>query len=609
MPHVYYNSWISDYKNPFGAVQHEEKVTFQMDIHENQVIEAQFIIRKENGSQGEEKYQMKDTGDNRFSCIYTPHEGKGLYFYYFSVKWKDDHGGELTAYWGASAVKGEGRLYQEQHEVIPYQLTCFEKEEQTPDWYREAVFYQIFPDRFYNGNQDGKVNKPKRNSFIYGDTRDTPMYVRGSKGEILRWDFYGGNLEGIRQKIPYLKDLGINAIYLNPIFQAASNHRYDTADYMKVDPMLGDEALFREIMEDLHEEGIHVILDGVFSHVGRNSIYFNYDGTYGEDKGAYRNLDSPYYPWFSFSEYPDKYASWWGIDDLPEVDKSNKEFQDYIYQDDNSVIDKWSRLGVDGWRLDVADELPDEFISGIRHKLDQYPEKVLIGEVWEDASNKIAYEKRRQYILGNHLHGVMNYPFRNTVLDLLQLEKSPQELCQRLTQLHENYPKDVLFNNLNNIGTHDTKRIYTFLGEDKERLKLALSFLLIAPGIPCIYYGDEAGLTGEQDPDNRKFFPWEDMDTDIFKHCQKWIAERKQNNTLKYGDFVLFHTDDVLGMLRFTDDEYTIYIINPHDAEKSCHFDDLQFLREVPLTDEVIKGIFNNLTVHGKSDFFVTGKI
>ncbi|WP_152655757.1 glycoside hydrolase family 13 protein [Oceanobacillus sp. CFH 90083] len=607
MPYVYYNSWKSDYKKPFGAVQPEEKVTFQIDFHERQVIEVQFIIRKENGVHEEKVYSMRDIGEKRFSCIYTPHEGKGLYFYYFVLKWQDDHGKEHTAYWGGSPVKGEGQLYQEQHEIIPYQLTCFAKEEKTPDWYREAVFYQIFPDRFYNGNADGKVNAPKRNSFIYGDTRDTPLYVRGSKGEILRWDFYGGNLEGIRKKIPYLKDLGINAIYLNPIFQAASNHRYDTADYMKIDPVLGDEVLFQEIMEDLHAEGIHVILDGVFSHVGRNSIYFNYDGTYGEDQGAYQNPDSPYYPWFTFSEYPDKYASWWGIDDLPEVDKSNEAFQDYIYQGDGSVIDRWS--DVDGWRLDVADELPDEFISGIRQKLDQYPEKVLIGEVWEDASNKIAYEKRRQYILGDHLHGVMNYPFRNTVLDLLQLEKSPKELARRLTQLQENYPKDILFNNLNNIGTHDTKRIYTLVGEDKERLKLALSFLLIAPGVPCIYYGDEAGVTGEQDPDNRKFFPWENIDQDIFKHCQQWIAERKQNSTLKYGDFVLFYTDDVLGMLRFTDKEYTIYMINPHDVEKTCHFTELHFLREIPLTEKVLKDIFNNLLIDGKSDFFVTGKI
>ncbi|GIO23570.1 alpha-amylase [Oceanobacillus sp. J11TS1] len=608
MHRVYYNSWISDYKQPFGAVLAGEKVTFSIDVHVSQLIEVQFIIRKENSKDHEKKYQMKDIGDNRFSYTYTLEEGKGLYFYYFSWKWKGDNDEEITQFWGASPSKGEGQLYQERHEVIPYQLTCFEKEEKTPDWYREAVFYQIFPDRFYNGNLDKKVNAPKRNSFLYGDMRDTPLYVRGLKGEILRWDFYGGNLEGIRQKIPYLKDLGINAIYLNPIFQAASNHRYDTADYMKIDPMLGDEALFQKMIEELHAEGIYVILDGVFSHVGKNSIYFNYDGSYGEDKGAYQSKDSPYYPWFTFINYPDEYKSWWGIDDLPQVDKSNKEFQDYIYQGNSSVIDKWSKLGVDGWRLDVADELPDDFIAGIRHKLEQYQEKVLIGEVWEDASNKISYDERRQYILGNHLHGAMNYPFRNTVLDLLQLEKSPKELCHRLTQLQENYPKDVLFNNLNNIGTHDTKRIYTLLGKDKDRLKLALSFLLIAPGIPCIYYGDEAGVTGEQDPDNRKFFPWEDLDQEIFRHCQKWIAERKQNDTLKYGDSVLFHTDDVLGMLRFTDRKYSLYIINPHDAEKTCQWEELHFLREIPLTDEKLKDIFHELTIGGKSDFFVTGE-
>lgn len=607
MSDIYFNAWADEYKRPFGAVAAGEEVTFSIDVNVNQLCEVSLIIRNENGKNQEEKYEMKGMGNHRFSYTFTLREGKGLYYYYFSVRWKNEKEEEQMLFIGSSAFKGEGKLYNHRHETVPFQLTCFEKPEKTPDWYREAVFYQIFPDRFYNGNPNKEIHSPKRNSFIYADTRDTPLYVRGPGGEILRWDFYGGNIEGVRKKIAYLKELGVNAIYFNPIFKAASNHRYDTADYIELDPMLGEEVQFKQLMDELHEEGIHVILDGVFSHVGKNSVYFNYDGTYGEGKGAYQNPESPYVSWFTFKNYPDVYSSWWGIDDLPEVDKSNKEFQNYIYGEENSVLDKWSKLGVDGWRLDVADELPDYFIEGIRRKLDQYPDRVLIGEVWEDASNKIAYDKRRQYILGNHLHGVMNYPLRNIILDLLQLERSPEELCHRLTTLQENYPRDIFFNNLNNIGTHDTRRIYTVLGGDKEKLKLALSFLLTAPGIPCIYYGDEAGLTGDKDPENRKFFPWEAVDQEIFKHCQQWIAERKQNNALKYGDLATFYTNEIFGMLRFTDQSYTIYVINPHDSPKSCDFREIQFLRKAPLTEKVMKENFCNRVIDGKSDLLVTG--
>lgn len=607
MTDIYYNSWLADYKYPFGAIRSGETVTFSLEVKANQILEVDLVIRKENGQHHEERYSLLAKDKDRFSYTYSVNEGKGLYFYYFSVKWKEANGREVLRFLGSSNFKGEGQLYAHWHEVVPYQLTCYQLEEQPPSWYREAVFYQIFPDRFFNGNPNQEINAPKRNTFIYSDTRDTPMYIRGQEGQILRWDFYGGNIAGIRKKIPYLKELGVNALYLNPIFKAASNHRYDTSDYLQIDPVLGDEAQFKQLIEELHSEGIHVILDGVFSHVGRNSRYFNYDGSYGDEEGAYQNPDSPYYPWFSFENYPSLYKSWWGIDDLPEVDKMNKAFQSYIYRSEDSVIDKWAKLGVDGWRLDVADELPDCFIAGIRQKLNHYKDQVLIGEVWEDASNKISYDQRRQYILGDHLHGVMNYPLRAAILQLLRLEKSPEELCVQLTQLQENYPKEVLYNSLNNIGTHDTERIYTLLGENKQRLKLAFSFLLVAPGIPCLYYGDEAGVTGGKDPENRKFFPWHQIDKDIFNHCQTWIAKRKQNESLKHGEWMMCYTNELIGIIRYTDRNYTLLLVNPHEQEKSCHPEQLHLLRPNPLPDKVFKQIFNGLAVAGMSDYYLQG--
>ncbi|WP_440895270.1 glycoside hydrolase family 13 protein [Amphibacillus sp. Q70] len=609
MTDIYYNSWLADYKDPFGAVPSGEVASFSIEVKAHQILEVDLVIRKEDGQHNEERYPMLAKGNDRFSYTHSIDEGKGLYFYYFSIKWKEANGREVIRFLGSSGFKGEGQLYAHWHEVVPYQLTCYELEEKPPSWYREAVFYQIFPDRFFNGNSNQEINAPKRNTFIYSDTRDTPMYIRGQSGEILRWDFYGGNIAGIRKKIPYLKELGVNALYLNPIFKAASNHRYDTGDYLEIDPVLGDEAQFKQLIEDLHSAGMHVILDGVFSHVGRNSRYFNYDGSFGDEEGAYQNPNSPYYSWFTFENYPNQYKSWWGIDDLPEVDKMNKMFQDFVYRSEDSVIDKWTKLGVDGWRLDVADELPDCFIAGIRQKLDHYYDQVLIGEVWEDASNKISYDQRRQYILGNHLHGVMNYPLRKAILQLLCLEKSPEEICVQLTQLQENYPKEVLYNSLNNIGTHDTERIYTLLGENQQKVKLAFSLLLIAPGVPCLYYGDEAGVTGGKDPENRKFFPWHKIDQNIFNHCQTWVAERKQNETLKHGEWTMFYTNELIGMIRYTDRNYTLLLVNPYEQAKNCHPEQIHFLRSNPLPDNIFKQIFSGLTVAGLGDYFMKGTL
>lgn len=279
------------------------------------------------------------------------------------------------------------------------------------------------------------LSASKSNSFIYGSYEDDPMYIKNIDGGIERWDFYGGNLKRITQKIPCLKELGVNALYLNPIFEAWSNHRYDTANYFQIDNMLGTLEDFNELVQTLHDNEMHIILDGVFSHVGRHSQYFNYDGAYGKHNGAAQNTHSICYDWFDFDHYPDEYKSWWGIKDLPQINKENKHYQQFIYGDKESVIAYWLSQGIDGWRLDVADELPDSFIKGIRSCLERYPNKVLIGEVWEDASNKISYEHRRNYILGNHLHSVMNYPLRKIILSVIMQEITPKQAAYRFMRI------------------------------------------------------------------------------------------------------------------------------------------------------------------------------
>lgn len=458
------------------------------------------------------------------------------------------------------------------------------------------MFYQIFPDRFANGNPNRVINQPKKNSFIYATEEDEPFYIKNKENEIVRWDFFGGNFKGIQDKIPYLQELGITALYLNPIFEASSNHRYDTNDYFKVDSILGTEEEFRSLIAALHTAGIAVVLDGVFSHVGKNSRYFNISGFYGENSGAARDPQSPYRDWFTFNHYPNDYKSWWGVADLPEVRKENPSFQEFIYGDLDSVLSKWTSMGVDGWRLDVADELTDDFIAGIRKNLLSYQEKILIGEVWEDASNKIAYDTRRKYVFGDHLQGVMNYPLRQQILDILKQSRSLQDICEEMIRYQENYPADFYYNQLNNIGTHDTERILTMLDGSVEALDQAWGLMFMMPGIPCIYYGDEAGLTGGKDPDNRKFFPWKSINPRLFKNCQKWIERRKKYDVLKNGQFFPFYskTQKIFGIIRYSGNDYVIYAINLSDQEQSLNVGELSSPRayrgEYAVLDRILEG-------------------
>lgn len=568
------------------------KVNFKTD---KEKVEVKFIIRRDFGKRYE--FPMQEVKEGEFKVVVPFDVGKGLYFYYFEILEPSDWG-KIKQFYGCSGMGGEGVLYSNENDVKPYQLTVFSKEDLAPDWYRDAVFYQIFPDRFYNGNDDGKISNPKPNSFIYGSNSDTPFYVKYENGDIARWDFFGGNLRGISKKIPYLKGLGVTAIYLNPIFSGTSNHRYDTNDYLVIDSMLGDEAEFKVLLDKLHQEGMHLILDGVFSHVGKNSRYFNINGDFGDNEGAAKNPNSPYFDWFKFNDYPYDYKSWWGIKDLPEIDKDNESFRQFIYGEKDSVLAKWNDLGVDGWRLDVADELPDDFIQGIRENLDTYSEKMLIGEIWEDASNKISYGARRNYILGGSLQGCMNYPFRDIIIHFVNNQRSSHDVAYQLMNLRENYPKAIFYNNLNNLGTHDTERILTMVGDENN--SLAISMMFVLPGVPCIYYGDEAGLDGGKDPENRKYFPWGDISQEFYNLYQTWSKRRQEEVTLRHGEFSVFFTDKVLGILRYTSDEIFIYVVNSSKEQVNFGEEKITYLQKLSFLHDVNEKL-SGLTISGKS--------
>lgn len=561
IPEFYFNSHDEICKDPFGAVPKGREIIFSVKLSEDYDVILKIFRENPNGEKNYSLIKMENLAGLR-KATYTPEE-TGLYFYHFEVI-KDNE----KFYFGNSHDSKGGLAinYDKEYELRPFQITVHNYLRKSPSWYKEGIFYQIFPDRFFNGNEDGRIDGIKPNSFIYGSWYDTPYYVRNEKGGIERWDFKGGNLEGIRKKIPYLKEMGITGIYLNPIFLARSNHRYDTGDYHKIDPMVGTEESFIKLCEELKENGIRVILDGVFNHTGSDSIYFNSVNSY-DSIGAFNSIQSKYYNWFSFKNYPTEYECWWGVTDLPNINEDDESYKDFILNDKDGVIPYWIRRGASGWRLDVADELPDSFIKGIRESMEKESfsqdesDVVLIGEVWEDASNKIAYSKRREYFMGDELHGVMNYPLKDSIIQYLRGEINAETIYRNLISLMENYPEEAWFSSLNSLSTHDTRRIRTELNHiDLE--KLAIKTLFTMPGVPCIYYGDEAGLFGERDPYNRAAFPWGRESQKHMTFYKEAIDLRKSSEVFTKGSFRPFFSKNVFGYVRYLDNKYKIILIN-----------------------------------------------
>ncbi|EGO61727.1 bifunctional glycogen debranching protein GlgX/4-alpha-glucanotransferase [Acetonema longum] len=567
-----HHSHRAEFRSPFGAVTCGQTIRLSLAVLPRMGVTA-VMLRLWRDGQGEQLLTLSHRGSSQGAEWYETEiqaGDAGLIWYYFLV-----NAAGRTFYYGnnQAMLGGLGRIADQP--PGSYQVTVYQPAV-SPDWWKRAVIYQIFPDRFYNGSPDGKVRNPKPGSLLHACWRDDPFYIKdGESGPILAYDFFGGNLQGVLAKLPYLKDLGITAIYFNPIFASSSNHRYDTADYKTIDPMLGDNALFAQLCAAAAQIGIRVVLDGVFSHTGSDSIYFNKEGTY-PGIGAYQSKESPYYPWYRFSRYPDEYESWWGVDTLPNVNEQEASYQDYIIDSPGSVVRHWARLGAKGWRLDVVDELPDEFVRKFREVLKaEDPDAVLIGEVWEDASRKESYGRLRQYFWGEELDGVMNYPFRDTVIGFLLGQSGAQEAHSRLMSLFENYPPENFYASMNLIGSHDVPRALTVLGEGrsedelshkdklkerlkpeqkalgKARLKLAVLWQMAFPGAPAVYYGDETGLEGYRDPLNRRTYPWGQEDDDILSWYRQLIKLRHEYEVLKTGDFRSFALGEaVYGFVR-----------------------------------------------------------
>ena len=523
----------------------------------------------------EERLPMGFIGDGMYESEVSLPEEPGLLWYYFIADPAD--GRYLYLGNAADGLGGEGMVIDRQ--PISFQITVYDPNYTTPEWLRNGMMMQIMVDRFRaSGEKDPRNLPPASYYHVHWDDDPTLIINDDKYGDNCNNDYFGGNLRGILEKLDYIQSLGVTVLYLNPIFKARSNHKYNTGDYMQIDPGFGTEEDFRELCAVAAERGIRVILDGVFSHTGTDSVYFNKDGHYGTG-GAYNDPESPYRDWYCFTVWPDEYESWWGFKTLPNVHEETPSYQRFIIEDDDSVAAHWLRAGASGWRLDVADELPMNFIRRMRARVRrEKPDAALIGEVWEDPSNKVAYGETRCYCLGDTLDCTMNYPLRDAILKFMTGRYDAGQFVRQVECLRENMPDVFFYSQMNLLSSHDTARAINMLADlgdmapervyrhpfvlspedyaqGRRRMIVAWTLVNALPGIPCLYYGDEAGLTGMADPYNRHTYPWGTEDVGLVNTFRAIMRNRMHTSVLRTGDMKLTAVgrDVVLVERRITD--------------------------------------------------------
>ncbi len=623
MSHPIFDCFDNNCKHPFGALRRGQPSMFNIYIPKNfQVQDLTLVMFRPGFKERFISLELQDvSGDeNIYSCVFTPNN-TGLHHYYFTCvldgrrRYIKRHGASLGVFEGEEM----------------FQLTVFDEKMFTPAFIRGGIMYQIFPDRFAKSGV--KHEGVPSDRILRDDWYGTPYYKPDDKGVVRNNDYFGGDLRGIIEKLPYIKDLGVTILYLNPIFEAHENHRYNTANYEKIDPLLGTEEDFKELCAKAKEMGIDIILDGVFSHTGADSVYFNKFGRYGEHTGAYRDANSPYFPWYSFTGYPDKYDSWWGITTLPNVDENNEQYTEYICGDDG-IAQKWIKAGARGWRLDVADELPDAFLDNLNKAVKKMgDDKIIYGEVWEDASNKESYGVRRRYLVGGQLDSVMNYPFKEAILNYVRYA-DPKAFVESIITILDHYPKPAIDMLMNFLSTHDTERALTRLGGEEvgwhdkdwqsERsldgtqymfgialMKCAMVLQFFLPGIPSIYYGDEAGMEGYRDPFNRRCYPWGRENLELIEFTKQLAKVRKGTRAFEQGEMKFLEVDDNVCVFarydRITRDAAIIYLNKSTkgrsfevDTDKTTMFYDFELA-----FDRYGRGIIDNRITVSPFDYAV----
>lgn len=584
-----HDSAKEEYRKPMGAVPAGTCVRLSLAVRDLYFKKMYLTLVVD---EVEENIPMQQDEKGIWWAEYEAPSTPCVVWYWFCIRIDEN----TSIYYGAHSggTSGVGEVYW--NPPPPFQLTVYDEAFTTPVWAKGANLYQIFPDRFA-GDKSGTFERGVeyhrsrgRNILVHQDWNEEVLYEAPEGMEHYEpCDYYGGTLLGIIDSLDDLRDMGVTALYLNPIVEAASNHRYNTGDYLRVDPILGTEEDFDLLAREARERGIRLILDGVYSHTGDDSVYFNKYGRY-DSLGAYQSQESPYYKWYQFTEYPDQYKSWWGFTTLPEVDEMQPEWMDFVIEGETGVLATWLSRGANGFRLDVADELPDETIEKIRAKIKHVSQdNFLLGEVWEDATTKQSYGKHRTYALGRGLDSVMNYPFAAEVTNFLQGKSNAARLKQFLVGQSQNYPKDMYYCLMNLLSSHDIARIRTVLGtkidphpltreqqahfivSDEQDAygaklqKIAAGLQFTLPGMPCIYYGDETGMHGLLDPFNRQ--PYQARDLEMKEYYKKLALLRRGTDALKTGNCVFYEQgEDVLGVLRYCIDGKDAFGIRAQDG-------------------------------------------
>lgn len=572
-----FNSRKIECKSPYGAVKCGEKLSLHFPIASWVSVDKMYVFIRlgDVSTPVEMRFEKSENGFSVYTADYV-FDAAGIYYYRFEMRNRDG-----VWYYG----RGENGESVCGENLPEWQLTVYKSTYKTPDFAKGNIIYHVFVDRF--NRADGV--KTKRKYRLHKSFSESPEVV-SADGKYYADDFFGGNFNGIREKLDYLEELGVGIIYLSPIFKAYSNHRYDTGDYLKVDELLGTEDDFKRLLDAAHEKGMKVILDGVFNHSGADSLYFNKFGTY-DSLGAYQSKSSPYYDWYYFKKFPDEYACWWGCDNVPDLNKSNKDYRALVFGK-NGVVEKWQKLGADGWRLDVVDELPIDFVNLLIKKIKSVNKDALvIGEVWEDASTKVSYGELRPYLLGDQLDGTMNYPFMNAIIAYVR-DGDEKFFKDTVQSILENYPKETVYCLMNSLGTHDTVRIINALSDvrahgwskthklgyklpdseyEKAKKKLYLASVLqfTLPGIPSIFYGDEAGLQGFDDPINRRPYPWGSEDKEILAHYKKLGRIRRENRAVFSGGFNMRDENGLVAYERAGGDDEILIAVNAGADDKT----------------------------------------
>jgi len=578
---LYHDSHDSFYRSPLGALKAGSQLTLRFWCDES----GEVILRTWDGE--EKLYPMQPVGEDRFEVTITLPGQPMLFWYDFIIPRPHD-----VARYGNNADQLGGVGAYSPVQPASYQVTVYDPAYTTPDYLRNGVVYQIFPDRFFKdaNGQKGRVRKihaAHPEAAFHENWNEKPdLNPDPANGDNQALDFFGGTLRGIQEKLDYIQALGVNVLYINPVFRARTNHRYDTGSYEEIDPILGDEKAFEALCKAAKKRGMHILMDGVFSHTGADSQYFNRFGRY-DSVGAYQSKESPYADWFTFFDFPDRYNSWWGFYTLPAVDKSNAEYRRYLLNPEDGILPRWIHKGACGWRLDVADELPVDLLQEMRKAVKRADaNSVLLGEVWEDASNKVAYGVPRCYCLGDMLDSVMNYPLRRAVIDFFNGTVNAWELRRVILHQQEVYPAPFYYALMNLLGSHDRVRILNAmcgydrpgaiqmerseagkvqLGEHelataKRRYLEAVKLLCALPGAPTIYYGDEIGMTGMADPWNRAPMAWDDADDALREEIAALLNERRESAVLQSGLLRVEAEDaDTLVIIRYAENGRDVF--------------------------------------------------